>query len=396
MFEITGDDIAALGDEDLRTLIGLLCEAELRRRNLSPSAVTWGGDQNAKDGGLDVRVALPAGTAIGGFIPSAGTGFQVKKPDMPRAAILDEMKPKGTLRPVIAELAKASGAYVIVSAAGSTSDQAFANRKAAMAEAIADCPDAGKLTLDFYDRTRVATWVRGHAGMIPWVRSKIGKAIKGWRTYGSWSYQPQGVDPAYLVDAAARIRTGDKEEGDGISATDGINKIRDVLRAPGHVVRLVGLSGVGKTRLAEALFDPAIGVNALDPSLAVYTDSADEPEPQPGLLASDLIAAGTQAILVVDNCPAVIHRQLYDIARSGGTTISVITIEYDIREDQPEGTDVFSLDTSSPELIEKLIEKRAPHISRIDRKTIAESRAATRALRWRSRERSERMKQLRG
>lgn len=373
MFEITGDDIAALGDEDLRALVGLVCEAELSRRSLSRSAITWGGDQNAKDGGLDVRVALPAGTAIDGFIPRAETGFQVKKPDMPRAAILDEMKPKGTLRPVIAELAKASGAYVIVSAYGSTSDQALANRKAAMAEAVADCPDAGKLTLDFYDRTRVATWVRGHVGMIPWVRAKIGKAIKGWRAYGSWSYRPEGADPAYLVDAAFRIRTGDKDEGDGISATDGINKIRDVLRARGHVVRLVGLSGVGKTRLVEALFDPTIGVNALDQALAVYTDIADDPDPQPGLLASDLIAAGTHAILVVDNCPPAIHRQLTDIARSAGTSISVITIEYDIREDQPEGTDVFSLDTSSPELIKKLIEKRAPHISQIDRTTIAES-----------------------
>jgi hypothetical protein len=56
MFEITRDDIAALNDEDLRTLIGRLCEAELRRNGLPVSAATWGGDQTAKDGGLDVRL----------------------------------------------------------------------------------------------------------------------------------------------------------------------------------------------------------------------------------------------------------------------------------------------------------------------------------------------------
>ena len=60
MFEITGDDIAALNDTDLRTLVGRLCEAELRRRGLPVSAVTYGGNQTAKDGGLDVRVAAPA------------------------------------------------------------------------------------------------------------------------------------------------------------------------------------------------------------------------------------------------------------------------------------------------------------------------------------------------
>jgi hypothetical protein len=375
MFEINGDDIAALNDEDLRSLVGRLCEAELRRRELSPAAVTWGGSQTAKDGGLDVRVALPAGANIDGFIPKRDTGFQVKQPDMPRGEIIKEMKPKpkGRLRPVIAELAKASGAYIIVSAAGSTADSALISRRKAMAEAVKGTPNANKLTLEFYDRSRVATWVRGYAGLIPWVRSRIGKAIPGWRAYGSWSYRPEGADAAYLVDAAARIRTGDKDEGDGLSATDGINKIRDVLRKPGNVVRLVGLSGVGKTRLVEALFEPAVGLSALDPSLAVYTDIADSPDPQPSLMASDLVAAGTRAILVIDNCPPAIHRQLTEIARSAGTTISVITVEYDIREDQPEGTDVFSLDTSSLELIRTLIEKRYPAISQIDRKTIADS-----------------------
>jgi hypothetical protein len=55
MFEITPQDIAQLDDEKLRTLVGLLCEAELRGRGYSTAAVTWGGNQNAKDGGLDVR-----------------------------------------------------------------------------------------------------------------------------------------------------------------------------------------------------------------------------------------------------------------------------------------------------------------------------------------------------
>src|SRR5688572_13345314 len=120
MLEITGDDIAALSDEDLRTLVGLLCEAEMRRRKLPVSAVTWGGNQTAKDGGLDGRVALAAGTIIDGFVPRPDTGFQVKKSNMPRQAILKEMKPKGGLRPAIRELADASGAYIIVSSAGST------------------------------------------------------------------------------------------------------------------------------------------------------------------------------------------------------------------------------------------------------------------------------------
>jgi hypothetical protein len=58
MFEITAADIAALNDEDLRSLVARLCEAEMRQQGLPTSAVSWGGDQNAPDGGVDVRVDL--------------------------------------------------------------------------------------------------------------------------------------------------------------------------------------------------------------------------------------------------------------------------------------------------------------------------------------------------
>ena len=371
MLEVTSDDIAALNDEDLRTLVGRLCEAELRARNLTASAATWGGDQDAKDGGVDVRVRLEPGTAIHGFVPKPDTGFQVKKSDMPRAAIIEEMKPKGIVRPVILELAQASGAYVIVSSAGSTSDVALKNRREAMSEALLDVPEAANLTLDFYDRNRIATWARDHVGLIPWIRSRIGKAVSGWRSYGSWSHVPAGADPGYLVDETARIKTG-AAEGDGLPATEGINRMRDVLRTPGRVVRLVGLSGVGKTRLVEALFDARIGKNSLDPSLAIYTDVAEGPNPQPAVLATNLIAAHSRAILIIDNCPPDIHRQLSEIARATATTISVITIEYDIREDQPEGTDVFALATSSLSLIEALVSRRFPDLSQVDARTTAE------------------------
>ncbi|MCJ9700326.1 hypothetical protein [Bradyrhizobium sp. SHOUNA76] len=373
MFEITGDDIAALNDTDLRILVGRLCEAELRRGGLSVSAVTYGGNQTAKDGGLDVRVAAPAGSAVSGFIPKPETGFQVKAQDMSRGDILTEMKPKPAqvLRASIIELADLGGAYVIVSSKGSVAETALKERRAAMADALAGTSAAGKLVLDFYDRNRMATWVRDHAGVIPWVREKVGKAVPGWKSFGSWSLAPEGADSSYLFDEHARIHTGDKDEGDGISAIEGINKIREVLSKPGRVARLAGLSGVGKTRLAEALFDPSVGQAALDPSLAIYTNVADEPNPPPVGLASDLNANKTRAILVVDNCPPELHRTLSEVARAQGSSISVITIEYDIRDDQPEGTDVFRLDTSSVELIEKLVARRYPDLSQVDARTIA-------------------------
>jgi len=58
IFEVTTEDIAQLGDDLLRRLVALLAEQELCRMGLSPASVLSGGGQNAKDGGIDVRVEL--------------------------------------------------------------------------------------------------------------------------------------------------------------------------------------------------------------------------------------------------------------------------------------------------------------------------------------------------
>jgi len=157
MFDITPDDINQLNDSDLRELVGRLCEAELARRGLLPSAVTWGGNQTAADGGLDVRVSLPPDVSIEGFIPRLSTGFQVKKPDMPRTRIIAEMRPEGMIRPAIQELVDEAGAYVIVSSTGSTTDSVLRNRQKALREALGGVANADQLHTDFYDRTRLAT-----------------------------------------------------------------------------------------------------------------------------------------------------------------------------------------------------------------------------------------------
>jgi hypothetical protein len=372
MFEITSDDVASLDDEDLRTLVGLLCEAEIRSRGLSASSVTWGGNQTAVDGGIDVRVALPTSVSIDGFVPRPMTGFQVKKSDMPAAAITEEMRPKGVLRPAIRDLADRFGAYIIVSSAGSTADTPLQNRRAAMLEAIADLPNAADLTLDFYDRGRLASWLRDHPGVVVWMRQKIGRSMPGWRPYEAWAYAPDGVRAEYLLDGALRIHTETAISESGLQPVEGIQRIRDRLRLPAKVVRLVGLSGVGKTRLVQALFDDRVGTQSLDPSLAIYTDMANGPDPMPTAMASNLVASGKRAILVIDNCPPDLHARLTEVCRVPESRVSLITVEYDIRDDQPEGTDVFRLEPSSSDLIERLVARRFPHISPVDLRTIAD------------------------
>lgn len=118
--DITGEDIAKLNDGDLRNLVGRLCEADFRCGGLYTACVTWDGSQDAKDGGVDVLVDAHVDPPKSSNIPRKKTIYRVKKPDMARKKILDEMRLKGALRKEIYDLIPDSGAYVIVSSQAST------------------------------------------------------------------------------------------------------------------------------------------------------------------------------------------------------------------------------------------------------------------------------------
>src|SRR5690606_1792458 len=78
-------------------------------------------------------------------------------------------------------------------------------------------------------------------------------------------------------------------------------------------------------------------------------------------------------ILIIDNCPPELHRKLTGICRHIQSNISLLTIEYDFRdEDFPEETEVYRLEPASLGIIIQVISNRFPHISQNDVINIAE------------------------
>lgn len=199
IFEITGDNIAQLNDKDLRSLIGLLSEAELKSKKLSTSGIIWGGSQDAKDGGIDVSINSKGIASDNGFVPCGTTGFQVKKPKMPKSEIKKEMCPNGILRLSISEIANENGAYIIVSSGESLSPGMLKNRLNAMKDCVKADGLESKIFLDFYDQARIATWVRSYPGLIFWVHRKIGMALSGWEPYGNWSGAPDHLKDFFVL-----------------------------------------------------------------------------------------------------------------------------------------------------------------------------------------------------
>jgi hypothetical protein len=368
LFDVTGDEIASLNDDDLRELVGRLCEADYRRANLALSGIFWGGHQDAADAGFDVSVEGNQAPPSDSFVPRPLTGFQVKKPKMPPSEITKEMLKDGILKKDIEDLVKRGGAYVIVSSGDSTTrGKALKNRIEAMENAIGTADGIHSPKLDFLDRGRLATWARQHPAVVLWIHGKLGKSLSGWKPYGNWAKALGGHEDIFLTGDNTRLSLNSER----FEIEQGIQKIRTLLHTPRSSVRLIGLSGVGKTRLVQALFDDRVGENSLNPDLAVYTDIADAPNPDPAQIARQLIARREAAILVVDNCSRELHRKLTESASESNGLLSVLTIEYDVREDLPEETAVFRLEPTDDELLGKLLEREFPKLGHTNATTIS-------------------------
>lgn len=371
-FELSADDISDLGDGELRELIGRLCEAELLQQELSASGVLWGGAQEAPDGGLDVSVSASSSLKKPDFVPRAYTGFQVKKHTMGKAACTNEMLDKGVVKPIIADLAAKKGAYVIVSGKDDCSDKMYSDRLDGMKAAITLLGNKDDLKVDFYGRDRIAAWLRKHPGVSLWARHKLGKPLSGWKPFGRWAATPSAISDEFLADDHPCIFPANSVNKAPIALLDGINLVRDRLRSNASPVRITGLSGVGKSRFVQALFEDTVGENPLPYASAIYADLGDDLSPTAFELVSFLIANDIAAYLVLDNCPPDVHRTLQSKVSSSGAKLRLLSIEYDISDDKPEETEVFHLEPASEATVSKLVQRRFPDLGRNNSDKIAE------------------------
>lgn len=370
-FELEPKDISELNDGDLRELVARLCEADLIRQGISPFCVQWGGAQEAADGGLDVRVSNAAPLSSSGFVRCEHTGFQVKKHSMSKAACSNEMLDKGSLKPVIADLLAQKGAYIIVSGKDDCSDRMLSERIIGMKSAVSALPNNKNILLDFYGRDRLSTWLREFPSVSLWVRSKLGKPLSGWKPFERWTFTLENEDD-FLTDKHPCVLNLNANPKSPISISAGIQLVREKLHKSGSVVRITGLSGVGKTRFAQALFESKVGENALPYSNVIYADLGDDLNPTASELITYLIANDFSSYVVLDNCPPDVHRKLQKQVALKQAKLSLLTIEYDISDDRPEETEVIHIEPSSEELVSKLIQKRFPTLGQTNANKISE------------------------
>ncbi len=113
---------------------------------------------------------------------------------------------------------------------------------------------------------------------------------------------------------------------------EAIEDIRNILTNPKKSARIIGLSGLGKTRLALEVFRYQLESNELREKV-LYIDIANGFQNLP-LIVSSWAIAGYKGILVVDNCEHSMHMQLKHQVEHVESNLSLLTLDYNPEKDE--------------------------------------------------------------
>lgn len=372
IFEVQKDELRNLSDSQLEELVAKLAEAELASNHYSPACVFWSDSIDVPDGGIDVSVDVPVEKLETDFLTRPKTIFQAKKKSMPVNEIRKEMCPSGHLRSVLSKQAEIRGSYIIVSLSDDcTNINMRDDRLKAMRAAMDGDPNKDNIHLDFFDRPKLVQWLRQHPAVVLWVQEILGRRLIGWRAYGRWSNPPFDADDT-LIRAPGVSITLPTGKGDKLMIEEAIKQMRELVRSTKKPIRVIGLSGVGKTRIVQSLFDERIGDDALDRTVAIYADAGAAYSPSAVEMLDRLSRENRRAIMVLDNCSSALHATLASEVASTDSQITLITVEYDIRNDEPQSTEVVRIEADGAALAEELLLQRYPKIGSDNAKRISE------------------------
>ena len=346
-FEISAEDIERLTESDMHELLRRLLRAEALANELPLDGIHVSSATNNPDGGEDGRIAWTVGPARTPFLPGRLCQFQAKAGKIAPSQAANE-----ALKPMVRQVLESGGHYIVLCGKRYVR-QLIESREAAVRDAVRHAGiDVGDDQVDFRDADRTADWVNHHSPVAVWVKERTQPGTIGpFRSWSHWAGRAEHAGSPWFDDHRLHQMS---------------TWLHERVAEPRSVARLVGLWGIGKSRLAlEAL--NAAGSSVSD-AVMYAVDSESAPHAINDVLQS-LSATGTRAIVVVDECSLERHRVLTGMVSRSSSQLSLVTIDDEI----PTGTrdeTTFMVSDAPLSVTEAIVNYIAPHLESEDERRI--------------------------
>ena len=220
--------------------------------------------------------------------------FQCKTGDLGPTEFAEEMvKTNGSLKSKVQEVFDNKGTYIIfinIDYVQSQIDLRIKNMREKLREL--KLPYSETAQIKIYSLSTIVSWVNNHISAAVFVLNKNGRSLPlGLQTLDEWGNIKEFKDFPFFPD---------------VSRQSFIETIKSEINNPRQVIRLVGLSGLGKSRTVFEAFNGLSEYDSLRSDI-VYLDLKDGSENVPSYVAN-WIRNGLSGILILDNCPLDIHK----------------------------------------------------------------------------------------
>ena len=353
-FEVAGDHITAVTERTFPDLLRRLLNAEAEANNLPAYGIQVAGNIYAADGGVDGRITWSDGPDHTDFLPGRLNQFQLKAGNISPSRAGKEVTKKGGVKDMVRSALEDGGHYIMLCAHSYTPAQIDA-RRARIREALRD---AGMTIsddqVDFRDADQIALWANRHPSVAVWVKEQTEPGTIG--PFRSWSSWARDDRPPWVEDERLPV-FGDR--------------LRDLLAEPRQIVRVVGPSGVGKTRLVFEALGHAEEEAGLCPSdLVMYAVQSVVGAEVINQVVQKLSDKGARAVVVVDDCDPDAHQILAGMVLRQGSRLSLVTIDNEI----PVGTsaeNTLEVEKAPSRVTEGIIDHFSPGLQYEDQSRLA-------------------------
>lgn len=325
--EITYEEISRLDDQQLSEILHNLLHNEAHKYGFEGAEVNVSLQINVSDGGQDGKLTCDS-TKDSVYITNTYSLFQCKATNLDKAEVYKEFfikekkskkasptKVKKELKPLIKAALDAGGQYILF-IKQQYSPLSLAERLEKAKEALRDSNTIYGTSYT-YDQVRI---LDGHQ-IADWVNEFIATIIKVQRfckidrpaalkSLDQWSELPDFRNTPFHSNE---------------NLENHINSILSSVSSPQNILRIIGHSGLGKSRLVfEALKrDPNIRAG-----VAYYEISSSGDQ----IINFTKNHSSSEGILIVDNCDYNTHWILRNEIKATSSRLSLITIDYAVEE----------------------------------------------------------------
>ena len=359
-FEVTAEHVAALTERTLPSLLQRLLGAEADAECLPDVRIHVATRIHTPDGGEDGRITWSGGPERTRFLPSRFCSFELKSGEiLPSQAKRMALTKSGAVKDMVRKVVEADGVYVVVCAhpyvQREVDDRAEAIRKA-LRDAGLEMKDA---QVEFRDAEQIVEWTNRHATVATWLKEKTQPGTLGpFRSWSHWAGRVEHDGSQWVEDERlSDVRTG----------------VLGAVAEPRSAFRIVGPSGIGKSRLALEALGPTVGEEETGrylSDLVLYADESEYSAEAINRTVQRLADGGQRAIVVVDRCPMESHRILSDMVSRSGSRLSLITLDEEVPRGELDKS-TFRLADAPPSVIDAIVDRDLPGENPTDRRRIA-------------------------